>query len=394
MTGCKQSDDDVAAVNSEKETVKDIHVEEYTGDPINVYDVIYTLDEVMALVIEGIESLEELTPLLDQLDEYSMHATFFVSKEYPKMYPEVVEEVVARGHKIENNALHKMDKQALSEDEIYHLLLENNKQIEEQTIELAKYTFLNTKKSEKEVRTIAAQLLIDGVMRPSYSIHDTKIEDEEKMQQKLYRAIARGGILSLKPKRSDVIPYLADAMDEVNFVFSPLEEFLALDEDRKPFKEIKGSDAIEKNGDFSDVELVIHYSEETDKKEVALTFDDWAREAVVLEILEILDDYEIQSTFYLKTKIAHENPNLARLLIERGHEVANHSHSHLDSTTFSKEELQDDLYKAHKIITEALQEQLTLYFRHPFGEIDNESAQAIAAMGFDAIGDYDVSSYD
>lgn len=132
----------------------------------------------------------------------------------------------------------------------------------------------------------------------------------------------------------------------------------------------------------------------TDKKEVALTFDDWAREAVVLEVLDILDEYNIQATFYLKTGIVEENPNLARILIERGHEVANHSHSHIDSTTLSHEELQDDLYQAHKIITEAIQEQPTLYFRPPFGSVDESSAQAVAAMGFDVIGNYDVSSYD
>src|SRR5699024_10512138 len=141
-------------------------------------------------------------------------------------------------------------------------------------------------------------------------------------------------------------------------------------------------------------EPYLHYQEETDKKEVALTFDDWASEGVVLEVLDILDTYDIQSTFYIKTSNVRKNPNLARLLIERGHEVANHSHSHLDSTTLSTEELQQDVYQAHKIITEAIQEQPTLYFRPPFGRIDDESARSITAMGFEALGMYDISSYD
>lgn len=235
---------------------------------------------------------------------------------------------------------------------------------------------------------------MSGVIRPSYSIHDTTIDDEEIIQQKMYRAVARGGVLSLKPKSSAIIPYLADAMDEVDFTFIPLDELIALDKERKPFKEIKGANNIKKNLDFQGVEPVVHEREMTDKKEVALTFDDWAREAVVLEVLDILDEYNIQATFYLKTGIVEENPNLARILIERGHEVANHSHSHIDSTTLSHEELQDDLYQAHKIITEAIQEQPTLYFRPPFGSVDESSAQAVAAMGFDVIGNYDVSSYD
>lgn len=52
-------------------------------------------------------------------------------------------------------------------------------------------------------------------------------------------------------------------------------------------------------------------NEETDKKEVALTFDDWANEVVVLKVLDILDEYDIKSTFYLKSAIINENPNLA-----------------------------------------------------------------------------------
>jgi len=152
--------------------------------------------------------------------------------------------------------------------------------------------------------------------------------------------------------------------------------------------------AIKKSLDFSNVKPVIHTRESTNNKEIALTFDDWANESVVLDVLEILDDYDIQSTFYLKSQTIRENPNLARLLIEHGHEVANHSHSHQDSTTLTPEELQSDLYTAHKIITEAIQEQPKLYFRPPFGRFNDEVAITIAAMGFETIAHYDVSSYD
>lgn len=112
------------------------------------------------------------------------------------------------------------------------------------------------------------------------------------------------------------------------------------------------------------------------------------------EVLDILDEYEIQSTFYLKSEKIEENPNLARLLIERGHEVANHTNSHPDTTTLTPKELQEDVYQAHQIITEAIQEQPALYFRPPFGRIDDEGSYAITAMGYETIGMYDISSYD
>lgn len=73
---------------------------------------------------------------------------------------------------------------------------------------------------------------------------------------------------------------------------------------------------------------------------------------------------------------------------------ASHTHSHHDSTTVTPEELQEDVYHAHKIITEAIQEPPSPYFRPPFGRIDDQGSYAIAAMGYEALGMYDLSSYD
>lgn len=146
MTGCQQSNEEVTAVENEEEKVTDLHIEKYTGEPVKVYDVIYTLDEVMTLVIEGLETLEDIDPLLNQLDEHQIPATFFVTNEEMNMYPEVVEEVIHRGHKIENNALYKMDRKALTENEMYYLLIENNEFIETNTSEESEYVFSNSKK--------------------------------------------------------------------------------------------------------------------------------------------------------------------------------------------------------------------------------------------------------
>lgn len=80
--------------------------------------------------------------------------------------------------------------------------------------------------------------------------------------------------------------------------------------------------------------------------------------------------------------------------MDRGHEIANHSYAHMRSTKLTPEELQKGLIKAHQIITEAIQEQPTMLFRPPFGNIDDESAKVISAVGFNDIAMYDVSSYD
>src|SRR5699024_7939069 len=298
------------------------------------------------------------------------------------------------GHQIESNALYGMDMDQLDYDDIYRLVQTTNEQIEEMTGQAPEYVRIQSKKEQPDVNKIAGQFDMSGVVNFSHQFKKIDPSNEEELRQNADRAIARGGILSMNPEDTHLLPHVIDSVHKVDFEFISLNELLDLDQNRKSFQDITGADAIQEAMNDTKVEPYLHYQEETDKKEVALTFDDWASEGVVLEVLDILDTYDIQSTFYIKTSNVRKNPNLARLLIERGHEVANHSHSHLDSTTLSTEELQQDVYQAHKIITEAIQEQPTLYFRPPFGRIDDESARSITAMGFEALGMYDISSYD
>ena len=398
LMGCQTDDESIDAVSadeSEEESVlEDITIEKFTGEPVETYDVIYILDKVMSLTFDRVLPKKDLMPLLELLDEYQVKANFFGSSEQINMNPEAVEEILNRGHTIENNALYGMDLKTLEYDDIYQLLNFNNNQIKKVTGESPKYIYNNSKEEYNDVNTVAAQLNMSGAVNYSYKPKSLKTDDEEKLMNYAKRAIARGGILSMNPEDAHAIPLLMEAVDEVGFEFVLLDELIIHDQGRLSFEEIVGSDSIQKNLDMNNVEPYLHYSEDTDKKEVALTFDDWANEVVVLKVLDILDEYDIKSTFYLKSAIINENPNLARILIERGHEVANHTHSHVDSTTISSEELQKDLYKAHKIITEAIQEQPKLYFRPPFGRIEDESAQAVAAMGFETIAMYDISSYD
>ncbi len=125
-----------------------------------------------------------------------------------------------------------------------------------------------------------------------------------------------------------------------------------------------------------------------------MTFDDWASEERIKEVLDVLAKYNIKSTFFLIGKGVERNPQLARLILEQGHEVASHSYNHLDVTTMTPEDLQQDVMKAHRALTHALQQSPLLYFRPTQGVIDDESAKIIAATGVKAIAMYDIASFD
>src|SRR5919109_2925929 len=65
----------------------------------------------------------------------------------------------------------------------------------------------------------------------------------------------------------------------------------------------------------------------TDTASVALTFDDGPSEDTE-RILEVLDRYSVQATFFMLGRQIELFPEIARRVFSSGHEIGNHSYSH------------------------------------------------------------------
>ncbi|HXH41891.1 MAG TPA: polysaccharide deacetylase family protein [Thermoanaerobaculia bacterium] len=70
---------------------------------------------------------------------------------------------------------------------------------------------------------------------------------------------------------------------------------------------------------------------ESSSKEVWLTIDDGPTDDTP-ELLEALDARGVKATFFLKGLLAAQRPDLVRLMLARGHTVANHSQTHPSGT--------------------------------------------------------------
>ncbi|GAM14415.1 polysaccharide deacetylase family protein [Mesobacillus selenatarsenatis] len=90
----------------------------------------------------------------------------------------------------------------------------------------------------------------------------------------------------------------------------------------------------------------------TDKKVVALTFDDGPTNKVE-DILPILEKHDAKATFFLIGNEIEKNPEAAQMIARAGHQIGNHTYSHkrmvLKSPSFIKEEIQ----KTNKLILKA-----------------------------------------
>ena len=66
----------------------------------------------------------------------------------------------------------------------------------------------------------------------------------------------------------------------------------------------------------------------TGKNCVALTFDDGPSEPTTRQVLDLLDKYSVQATFFVSGANTLKHPDIIREIIVRGHAIGNHSFHH------------------------------------------------------------------
>ena len=112
------------------------------------------------------------------------------------------------------------------------------------------------------------------------------------------------------------------------------------------------------------------YYVDTSEKVCAISFDAaWGNEQTN-SLLEILDKYEVKSTFFLVRQWVDNFPDDVRAIAEHGHDVGNHSSTHPHMAELSSVEQQTEISDCNDAI-EALTDTAPTLFRAPYGEYDN-----------------------
>ena len=70
----------------------------------------------------------------------------------------------------------------------------------------------------------------------------------------------------------------------------------------------------------------------TDDRVIALTFDDGPHPIYTPKLLEILNKHDAKATFFLIGEAVTKYPDVFQLIVEAGHEIGNHSWSHVNLT--------------------------------------------------------------
>ena len=105
----------------------------------------------------------------------------------------------------------------------------------------------------------------------------------------------------------------------------------------------------------------------TARNEIALTIDDGPDPIVTPQVLDILDRYAAQATFFCFGEQAARHPELCREIVRRGHAVENHSqHHHHHFSLLGYFGVLRELQAAQDTIT-TITGQRPLFFRAPAG---------------------------
>lgn len=128
-------------------------------------------------------------------------------------------------------------------------------------------------------------------------------------------------------------------------------------------------------------------------KQIALTFDaGWLYENT-LTLLDLLDEYEVKATFFVRGLWVSEHPELAKEIVNRGHDMGNHSLTHGHMNSMTDIEVENEIRETTDIIKETTG-YLPLLFRPPYGEYDERILKILKEAGYSYTVMWTVDSHD
>ena len=116
--------------------------------------------------------------------------------------------------------------------------------------------------------------------------------------------------------------------------------------------------------------------------QLALTFDDGPSDWTP-EVVRILNEHDARAAFFVIGEWAAQRPDLVRELAARGHDVGNHTYTHVpqgDLCDLSDEEIEDELRRTNAAIEAALGRPPRLFRAPAFGK-DERVLEVVRRLG-------------
>lgn len=135
---------------------------------------------------------------------------------------------------------------------------------------------------------------------------------------------------------------------DIEASFKKMKQNDQFDEQKLVFKETKPSVHLK------DLPPAPIYKGNPEKSMVTLLINvAWGNEYLP-SMLKIMNEHNVKSTFFLDGSWVKNNPKLAKMIIEEGHEIGNHAYSHPDLKKLTNARISEELRKTNEVIKATL----------------------------------------
>lgn len=121
------------------------------------------------------------------------------------------------------------------------------------------------------------------------------------------------------------------------------------------------------------------------KREIAITFDAGAEAECFEDLLTALANAHASSTFFITGRFAHDHADCAAEITKHGHEVGNHTWSHLNLTQQSDDVVRDEITRAERAILQVSGQDPKPRWRAPYGARDSRVLKIATNLGYRSI---------
>ena len=125
------------------------------------------------------------------------------------------------------------------------------------------------------------------------------------------------------------------------------------------------------------------YCVDTQKKQIALTFDTaWGNEDIQ-QILRILKQENVKATFFVVGNFIRDNGDLIKEMVQEGHIVGNHTLTHPDMSGISSlNDFRKQLEGVENLYKETTGESMTKFYRPPQGIYSTANLSMAKELGY------------
>ena len=109
----------------------------------------------------------------------------------------------------------------------------------------------------------------------------------------------------------------------------------------------------------------------------------WGNEYIP-QMLSTLKKHNVKATFFLEGRWTKENPELAKMIVQAGHEIGNHSYTHPNLETLAASSTVTELKKTNEVI-EAITGVKNTLFAPPSGAFRDETVTIANQLGMQTI---------